>query len=311
MSYKCKECDKEFRNERGLHTHLKAHKMSIDEYYVTHYPRFNKLNGNPLPFRNKEDYFENDFTTRSQLVKWCESAPQDMVADYIIELAKRRIKSKKYKHAPFYIELKKRQLPDLDMYIEHFGTYRNACEQMGVPPIFSQGLSSHFAENFDAEIIIDTREQLPLKFPNSRIMKLDFGDYTVFGDYFSNTFVDRKSSDDFLNTFGGGFERFRREMQRCKDVDAYMYIVVERSLEMIEKEMVFKARRGHGKGKFNWVISNVISLQHEFPDNCQFIFTGGRKQSEKLIPKLLCLGKKLWKTDMQYFVDQHKILEDL
>ena len=29
------------------------------------------------------------------------------------------------------------------------------------------------------EILIDTREQIPLKFPNSKLHKLDFGDYTA------------------------------------------------------------------------------------------------------------------------------------
>jgi hypothetical protein len=311
MCYKCKECEKTFENERSLHAHFKAHEMSIADYYVTHYPRFNKLNGNPLPFKNKEEYFENDFVSRSQLIEWCFNAPEKMVKDYIIEIAKRRIKEKKYTHAPFHIELKERQLPDIDIYIDHFGTYQNACAEMGVKSIFYKGLTPLFFEKFSAEIATDTREQKPLNFENSQIIKLDFGDYTAMGENFTNTFVDRKSSDDFIGTFGAGFERFKREMERCKELDSYMYIVVEKDLAEIKKEVFIKAKKGHGSGKFNWIISNLIALQHEFYGNCQFIFTKNRSQSEKIIPKLLCLGEKLWHTDMQYFIDTKNILEDL
>jgi len=45
-------------------------------------------------------------------------------------------------------------------------------------------------------------------------------------------------------------------------------------------------------------------LMHKFAKKCQFIFTGGRKESEEMIPKLLVYGKKLWETDLQYFIDK-------
>ena len=214
--------------------------MYVADYYVKHYPRYNKLNGNPLPFKKKEEYFNNDFINKSQLIKWCESAPNQEVKDYIIELGKKRIKRKNYTKAPFYLELLKRQLPDLDIYKKHFGTYTKACENMGVKPIFYKGMPKQFNKDIDVEVLIDTREQQPLKFNKSKILKLDFGDYTLSGSNFSNTFVDRKSSGDFLSTFGGQIDRFRREMQRCIELDSYMYIVIEKSIKAIEKEAIFK-----------------------------------------------------------------------
>jgi len=304
MSYKCKECGVEFETEKSLHAHLKAHKMYVADYYVKHYPRFNKLNGNPLPFKKKDEYFENDFINRSQLVKWCLSAPDSEVRDYILELAKRRIKQKKYTHAPFYLELTKRQLPDLDLYKKHFGTYTKACELMGAKPIFYKGMPKEFEQDVDVEVLVDTREQQPLEFPKSQILKLDFGDYTLGGNDFSNTFVDRKSAGDFLSTFGGQVDRFRREMQRCVELDSYMYIVVEKSIKAIEKEAIFT--KGRRAPKLGWVFSNLISVQHEFAGHCQFIFTNSRKHSEELIPKILSLGNKLWNVDVQYFLDKEE-----
>lgn len=302
MSYKCKVCGAEFKTEKALHAHLKAHKMYVADYYVKYYPRYNKLNGNPLPFKNKDQYFNTDFFSRKQLVTWCETAPKDEVKDYIIDIAKKRIKRKEYTHAPFYLELLKRHLPDLDIYKEHFGTYTKACEAMGAKPIFYKGMPKEFNEDVDAEVLIDTREQQPLKFPKSKILKLDFGDYTLGGDNFSNTFVDRKSSGDFLSTFGGQVDRFKREMKRCVELDSYMYIVVEKSIKDIEKESIFK--RGIRTPKLAWVFSNLINVQHEFAGNCQFVFARSREHSEKIIPKLLSLGNKLWNVDVQYFLDK-------
>ena len=304
MSYKCKVCGAEFETEKSLHAHLKAHKMYVADYYVKYYPRYNKLNGNPLPFKKKEEYFQNDFINRSQLIKWCETAPESEVKDYIIELGKRRIKRKKYKKAPFYLELLKRQLPDLDLYKKHFGTYTKACEAMGAKPIFYKGMPKEFNEDVDAEVLIDTREQQPLEFPKSKILKLDFGDYTLGGNNFSNTFVDRKSAGDFLSTFGGQVDRFKREMQRCVELDSYMYIVIEKPLATIEKEAIFT--KGKRSAKLGWVLSNLISVQHEFAGHCQFVFTDNRNHSEKIIPKLLSLGGKLWNVDIQYFLDKEE-----
>ena len=306
MSYKCKECGAEFETEKGLHVHLRTHKMYMADYYVKHYPRYNKLNNTLLPFKNKEDYFNNDFFNRKQLVKWCETAPKEEVKDYIIELAKRRIDKKKYKNAPFYIELLKRQLPDLDIYKKHFGTYTEACKAMGKEPIFYKGMPKEFNNNFDVEVLIDTREQMPLNFKKSSILKLDFGDYTLSGDNFTNTFVDRKSAGDFLSTFGAQADRFRKEMKRCVELNSYMYIVIEKSIKSIENE-AFYLKGKKISTKLKWVFSNLISIQHEFAGHCQFVFTNSRKHSEKIIPKLLYLGKKLWNVDVQYFLDKEEI----
>jgi precorrin-6x reductase len=112
-----------------------------------------------LPFKKKEEYFANDFINRSQLIKWCESAPDEEVKNYILELGKKRIERKKYKNAPFHLELLKRQLPDLDIYKKHFGTYTQACEAMGVKPIFYKSMPKEFMNNVEVKVLIDTREQ--------------------------------------------------------------------------------------------------------------------------------------------------------
>jgi len=304
MSYKCKECDAEFDSERSLHTHIKKHNMYLGDYYVKNYPRRNKLTGDLIQFKNKEQYFNTDFSTRAQLAKWCEQSEPKEVCQYISDVLRKRTIDKGWKHAPFHIELQKEKLPTIDVYRKHFDSYKNACIQAKVKPLFTKKLSEKFFKTFDVNVFVDTREQKPLSFKKSEMVKLDFGDYTLSGDDFTNTFVDRKSATDFIGTFGSGFDRFRREMNRCVDTDSYMYIVVEKSIKKIYKDYF----PGKKITTLNWAFSNLVKLQHEFPRNCQFVFTENREQSELIIPKLLALGKELWETDIQYYIDCQDVL---
>ena len=304
MSYKCKECGAEFDSERSLHTHIKKHNMYLADYYVKHYPRYNKLTKEPIQFKNKEQYFNTDFTTRAQLIKWCEQSDFKEVSAYIVEALNKRTKNKGWEHAPFHIELQKEKMPTIDIFKKHFGSYKEACEKAEVKPLFTKPISKKFKKNFDVNVFVDTREQKPLSFHRSEIVKLDFGDYTLSGEDFTNTFVDRKSPTDFIGTFGSGFERFRREMNRCVETDSYMYIVVEKSIKDIYSDYF----PGKKISTLNWAFSNLVKLQHDFPKNCQFVFTKNREQSELIIPKLLALGKELWETDIQYYIDCQNVL---
>jgi len=300
----CKECGLEFKSEKALHAHIKKHGMYLGDYYVKHYPRFNKLTGSPIPFKNKEQYFSTDFSSRSQLLKWCEQSKDKEVKEYILTRLIKRVKDKEWDYAPSHIELLKAKMPDIDLYKKYYGSYNKACGEIGLEPLFKRPMPDKFKEDFDVKVFIDTREQKPLNFHKSEVLKLDFGDYTLAGQDFTNTFVDRKSATDFVGTFGKGFDRFRNEMQRCVEVDCYMYIVIEQSIESMYKEY-FPGKR---LSTVKWAMSNMIKLQNEFPRRCQFVFTNNRDESETIIPKLLALGKEAWETDIQYYIDQKNVL---
>ena len=66
-------------------------------------------------------------------------------------------------------------------------------------------------EGFDnLEIVIDTRENNPLPFKNTKKFALDFADYTGSGTKYDYTFVERKSESDFKSTMSYKFPRFRK-----------------------------------------------------------------------------------------------------
>lgn len=303
---KCKICSEEFESEKKLHMHLRSHKITLAEYYTKYYPRKNLHTGDPLPFKNKEQYFDRDFSNRKQLLEWCENNSDNVVKEYILELLGRRITRKKLKLGPSHLELKTSELPTIELYQKHFGSYSKACELVGARPLFGSRLPKEWNNKVDSDlkIFIDTREQQPLKFPNSESMKLDFGDYAVGKNHYDYTYVDRKSETDFKSTLSkNNLNRFRSELQRTKDFDSYLFIVTETDMSTMEKRNKWSPHTSNMK----YIYHNMRVLAHDFAGNCQFVFTGGREQSQNLIPKILTLGKKLWDVDLQYYISNKLI----
>jgi hypothetical protein len=301
MSFNCKECGESYESLKSLHSHIKKHDMILGDYYVKHFQRKNKLTGSLIQFKNYEDYFERDFATYDQMVEWCETAPESEVKPYILDLLKKRIANKKLKHGPSTVDLFSCKMPPIRFYQKLFGSYSKACEECGVSPMFASAFPQEFHRDCTfAKIYIDTREQQPLKFDYSQPMKLDVGDYAINGEDFKYTYVDRKSFPDFCNTMTTEYKRFARELQRCRGLDSFLFVVVECDLYKIEKINSRSPKRYN----LNYVFHNMRDLQNEFSDCCQFVFSGNRSNSQLLIPKLLMLGPKIWRTDVQYFLDR-------
>jgi len=301
--FDCQECQEVFKSQRSLHAHLKKHNLTVAEYYTTFYPRYNKLNGEPLPFKNKEDYFNNDFSTYQQMIKWCNASDPLEVKEYLGQRLQQRIELKGLEFGPCHLDMRTKKLPPLSFYKRIYGSYSKACSQYGVEALYNQDLPKDFWEENkeidNLDIFIDTREQKPLKFKNSTEMKLDFGDYTIGGSHYDYTYVDRKSEADFKSTLGIGYKRFRKELDRSREFNSYLYIVIESDIKKIYKNNHF----GPHKSNLTYIFYNMRRIIQDYPRRCQFVFTGSRKNSQELIPKLLYYGRKIWKTDLQYFLD--------
>ena len=202
--FRCAECKKEFEGRSSLHRHLKQHGLSLAEYYTLHYPRQNKLSGEPLPFKKFEEYFERDFSTKQQLRKWCKSAPSSEVGEYILSLMQKRQLKKERPYAPFHLETKSCFLPDIDTYKKIFGSYNEAAKKVGLRPLYYRKLPKGFfaqALPEDLTIAVDTREQKPLSFDcHQEMLKLEVGDYVATGEQYSYTYVDRKAGSDLHST---------------------------------------------------------------------------------------------------------------
>lgn len=299
----CRKCGATFSTERSLHAHIKAHGMILADYYCLHYPRFCLWSGQPLQFKNKEEYFHSQFANRENMLSWLRSAKQEDKRQVILSMLLSRIERKKYSLAPSSLELSACDLPPAKEYQKVFGSYGAAIKLCGVKPMFSSRPPENWktVDLSDKKILIDSREQLPLSFKNSEKLKLDIGDYAVGGKDFDYTFVDRKSFQDFCGTMvGDNYERFRREILRCKNQDSYLWVVVEADIKDAAK---LNSHSPH-KNNLKFVFHQMTTLMHEFPQNLQFVWSGGREQSQDLIPRLLCFGKKLWDVDVQHFWEE-------
>jgi len=240
------------------------------------------------------------------LLDWCEFNQDTQVKEYILDLLKRRVDRKKLQYGPSHVELKTSDMPTVDLYQKHFGSYSKACELVGVKPLFGSRLPDEWQNDVpdDLRIFVDTREQQPLNFANSESLKLDFGDYAVGQEHYDYTYVDRKSETDFKSTLSkNSLERFRAELQRTKDFDSYLFIVTETDMSTMEKRNRWSPHTSNMK----YIYHNMRVLAHDFAGSCQFVFTGSREQSEQLIPKILTLGKKLWNVDLQYYISNQLI----
>ena len=308
--FPCAECKKEFTSRASLHKHLKQHSLNLASYYTKYHPRLNKLTGEPLPFKRFEEYFERDFSTKQQLLKWCVQHPTEEVKNYILSLLEKRQLKKKRKYGPFHLETVNSFMPPISVYRKLYGSYNSVCHTIGCEPLYNKNLPKSFFEApvpGDLVLAVDTREQKPLKFAcATQTLKLDIGDYTTLGEYYNYTFVDRKSGSDLQGTLNKhNIERFKREIERAKEMDSYLFVVVESSVSKIIKENKIFNRRAN----MDYVLRQIKEISHEYPRVCQFVFTGTREKASDLIPRLLIHGKQVWQTDVQYFLDQKNELD--
>jgi ERCC4-type nuclease len=299
----CNECGERFESLRSFHCHLKAHSLRIGDYYVKHWAKKDPLAEELIPFKSYEQYSKQDFICYENLKQWLLKVDKRLAKEYTIERAKKKFNEKRVRVSPpnsFYILS---EMADINECKRLFGTYKDFLDEIGLEAWFCRPVTKDFWD-IDVEdrvqILIDTREQKPLNFKNKLESKLDFGDYTAGGNLYSKTFVDRKSSEDFKQTFGMGADRFRREMDRCVQFNSFMFVVVESSIEKIEEENLSSCH----KSKLGFVWHNVREIMLEYPKNIQFIFAQSRAGAKKIIPKILFFGESLWNVDLQFFIDQ-------
>lgn len=305
MSFNCLECEQDFDSERSLHAHIKKHGIFLHDYFVKHFSRRNLLTNELLPFKNKETYFEHDFNTIDELYAWCSSANQETVRNYILDKLESRVRTRNLSCAPNEIELYTSRLPSIHIYKKLFKSYTFACDKINTKPMFGDKLPKLFWNDDlvkDLVILTDTREQEPLFFKNQKVKKLDVGDYGI-SENFNYTFVDRKSEADFKTTLSkDNFERFKRELSRTRSIGCYLFVVIESELEKLEESN----KKSIHKSNLKYIYHNMRVLQHEYKDCCQFVFSGSRKNSENLIPRILFHGKSIWNVDIQYFLKKEK-----
>lgn len=297
----CKICSTNFETDKAFHAHLKKHNLYQADYYCSQYPRYSVFYKQKIPFINKKQYFSQEFIDYNEFLQWEKTSNQQIVKTKCLEMLKSRIDEKKYVYAPFHNEIKTLELPPISFYKKYFQSYNAACNLIGKQPIFNKACPNEFFQDLPLKnftVLVDTREQDSLPFDNQEIEKLFVGDYLIKEVEYNYTFVDRKSENDFLGTLSSGVERFEKEIQRAVELEGYLFVVVESSIE----DIIINHKKFKRKTNLEYVFHNMRHLTHKYARKLQFIFTGNREKSLEIIPKLLFYGKSLWQVDIQYFL---------
>jgi DNA excision repair protein ERCC-4 len=143
--------------------------------------------------------------------------------------------------------------------------------------------------------IQDSREQFPWTFRDIRtagteatplivpvkVAALASGDYSVEG-YEDRISVERKGMADAWGTFGGGRERFERELTRLSAMD-FAAVIVEGSLEScLRNPPQFENGRQEGSRKFTAksFFRSVLAWQMDFPA-VRWVFADSRWMAER------------------------------
>jgi hypothetical protein len=301
---KCKVDGEEFATEKELHMHLRKHKLRMAEYYQKYYPRRDLLTEDLIKFKNKSHYFSNHFNSRVNMRKWLEQAPQEEAKEFCIKLLKERIERRGIKYCPTQVEMRTSMMPPIFYYQQLFGNFYDACKDVGLTPRFTKFATEFIEENIEEgyEIIVDTREQKPLNINyETRREGLKFADYWLDKED-NKCYVERKETKDFIGTFTGGCERFSRELERAKEKDAYVVVVVENSLDNMMKFNYLKYVTKKVQVTPEFVMRNVRDIIQKH-DNVQFLFAKGRTEATRLTRKLFFCGTNYKDIDLQLAYD--------
>lgn len=305
------ECGLEFEKRKSFHSHLKCHSVTIGDYYVKYFPKFDLYTGDPIPFKDYESYIKTDFRNKKNMYKYLNSCGERDRFEYCKKSFIKHIKDEErnLKYSPNYLYfLTHPRLPKINFFKKT--DLKEMFAEFDIINIFDKEIKKcpdFFDIPKDICIFQDTREQAPLNFNqiDTKVVKLDFGDYTLSGDYYSYIYVDRKAENDFKGTMSKGFERFCRELDRTREFGAYIYIVIESDFKKIYLNNNIKYNK---KINLSYTWSNMRKIISDYSDVCQFVFTGSRENSEKIIPFLLLNGHDLKNVDLQFYLEEYKCL---
>lgn len=282
----------------------KVHHVSEKDYCLNYLPRYSKLTGKLLTFKNREFYLNSDFENKNELKKWLADNP-DQAFDYAVNIIKGRLNAGKIKYAPSQVEMKSITAPNI-LWYEKVANYNQICEDLGLEIRFIYKDYPSFKTDENLEIIIDTREQKALKFKKSEISKLDFGDYHAPKSKWNHVFIERKGLSDFVSTLSSGYDRFEREIIRAASENKYLFVLVEESINNALSFNYLPHISRKIKASPDFIFKRVRDLMQKFP-NIQFLFADGRQDSIDLIYKIYGCSKDPALFDFQFLKDSGNI----
>lgn len=310
MYFICKEsnCGYSCDDKDEFVKHVKSqHGLKIDQYLKLNLNKKDLLTKEAIEFKSFEQYLLTDFINKKNMLAWLKAERDGLAKEFLLYKIIAHSDLKSVCSFPSSSEIRTiSYLPSIKTYQFFFEDLNKFIDSTGLNRRYNYNKNElNFNFIYKKNITIDTREQKPIKLKNFDIIneKLDFGDYSCD----RLLAVERKSLSDLVSTLSSGFERFNREIERAKEADGYIVVVTECD---INKFLSFSySRTGKfAKASTDFIFHRFREICKNFPNHVQFCFSGGRKESSDLIPKILSLDKGVAKTlDFQYLIE-HKFI---
>jgi hypothetical protein len=289
----------EFDSVEHLHLYLRQLKVKQSDYYEKYHSKVDLLTGEPIPFKNPEQYLNSDFLNKNNLKKYVKENPEKG-KEWAINFLRKRKESKGLKYAPTQVELRSLQCPSIPYY-DSIGGYNKICKELGFKIRFKSTELNFTPLPVDVKIIIDTREQKPLQFSiATETATVKEGDYSLAEQYDKNIYVERKGLLDFIGSFSKDLGRFHRELQRAKKKKSYIVMVVEND---INDALGFEYLTGipgikYVKTNSAHIFKNLRDTLVKFT-NFQVLFVSGRKEASNAVIKIFELGESVKDIDLE------------
>ena len=312
---KCLDCGREFDTPAGLHIHIASRHDSVQSYYHNHFPRYCKLTGDLLPYKDKASYMTADFASRNNQITWLMTSTDDEVKAYVVQYWRARKSRKGLVYAPAQVEMRSLDMPGKKTLTRLFGDHNQVFDTLGLKRRFSQDIFLLPPADISKQmIIVDTREQQPLEFgQRTRNAALGFGDYRLSNNTVSeHCYIERKSVMDFHGSVCKDYARFSREINRAVSAGAYLIVLVEGTIEDVHKfsgsrffsnKPLSEARQTRSVTSASSIFSKMRELLMLYPENLQFLFVKDRQTSAQVIQRLFASGGEYKKVDLQYAYD--------
>jgi hypothetical protein len=298
MDNVCKICNQEFSERSHF---WKSHKIKEADYYLKYCPKHDLLTKEQITFKNPEQYFLTDFNDKRNLRKYLESISNEDGLSYLKNWLLKRKENKKIEFAPGEFEAKTLMMPSLTYWNKKYGinTYKQICLELKLQLSYDFDYSLYFKTYLKQIFLCDTREQVPLKLKDMEVQKLDIGDYTLEG---SKIYIERKSLSDAISTLSGGYERFIKEIERCKNDNNYLIILIEEKYSNLQSFEYMP--HIHSKCDWTFISHRIRELLQNYPLNIQFLAVDGRKEAVKIIEKIFHIENDIRNLDLQYLYNK-------
>jgi hypothetical protein len=303
MFIKSKIDGKEFNSIKDFNVYLRSVKLTQKQYFTQHDPKFCKSSGKPIEFKTIEQYLLTDFFDKNEIKKWYKANPTE-AKQYTIDILKKRKEIKGLSYQMGETELRSLGLPSPKYFLQTFEDYGFFCAELGIKERYNYSLNISCRLVPESSIIIDTREQSNISFAGAKTEKIEYGDYCLASN--PKLSIERKSLPDLISTLVTNFDRFEREVIRCKEDGGYLVVLCESALtDALSFDYLPHIKR-YTKIKPQVVFHNIRDLCQRY-ENIQFAFCDGRKHMKDCIKKILTCINDVSKMDLQYLIKEKKL----